>query len=218
MQFPLICFDLDGTLVDETIYIWSTFHEHFQTDRDKRVRAKEDFYAGRISYDEWFANDLELLADSGADRVAMTSLIEGLPPMPGALETVQTLSRRGHKVAIISGSVDLVVQTVFPSLHFDYVLINKLFFDETGQLSGGEPTPYDIDRKADGLRALAAREGLEASQVAFVGDNENDVAVARAAGRAIAFNCKSDDLARAAYTVVEEHDLRAVLPLLDGAR
>ena len=35
MQYRLVCFDLDGTLVDNTIFIWQTLHEYFQTDREK---------------------------------------------------------------------------------------------------------------------------------------------------------------------------------------
>ena len=75
LRFPLVCFDLDGTLVDDTVYIWSTLHEHFRTDAARRARAREDFYAGRISYTSWFQNDLELLDEAGARRATMVALI-----------------------------------------------------------------------------------------------------------------------------------------------
>ena len=215
MRFPLICFDLDGTLVDDTVYIWSTFHEHFATDAERRARARDDFYAGRITYRQWFDNDLELLDEAGATRASMVELIRTLPVMPGAVELLGELRRQGRKIAVISGSVDLVVETLFPAEAFDALLINRLTVDASGRLDGGEPTPYDIDRKAEGLQILARREGLSPAQTVFVGDNANDVAVARAAGRSIAFNCKSEDLARVADVVVAEHDLWAVLPHLE---
>ncbi len=215
VRFPLVCFDLDGTLVDDTVYIWSTFHAHFGTDRARRARAREDFFAGRIGYREWFETDLELLDAAGADLASMRALVETLPVMPGARETLAELRAQGRRLAVISGSVDLVLDSLFPEQPFDHVLINRLRFDPSGRLDGGTPTAYDLDRKADGLRELASREGLEPGAVAFVGDNANDVAVAGAAGRAIAFNCKSDDLARVADVVVETHDLRAILPYLD---
>ncbi len=215
MRYPLVCFDLDGTLVDDTIFIWKTFHDHFRTDRARRVRAREDFFAKRISYREWFETDLALLDEVGAVRRSMVEVISRLPVMPGARETLSELRRRGVKVAIISGSVDLVVETLFPGEVFDAMLINRLRFDAGGRLCGGDPTPYDIERKADGLLELARGEGLAPSRVAFVGDNSNDVAVARIAGRSIAFNCKSDELRQVAHVTVEEHDLRAVLPHLE---
>ena len=215
VRFPLVCFDLDGTLVDDTIYIWSTFHERFGTDPELRRRAREDFFAGRISYRRWFETDLELLDAAGADLPSMRAVVESLAVMPGARETLAELRRQGRRIGVISGSVDLVVETLFPDGPFDHVLINRLEFGPDGRLAGGSPTPYDLDRKADGLVELARREGLEPARVAFVGDNSNDVAVAAAAGRAVAFNCKSDELARVADVVVTEHDLRAVLPHLE---
>ena len=215
MNFPLVCFDLDGTLVDDTIFIWKTFHDHFGSDRERRVRAREDFFGGRISYREWFETDLELLDAAGADRASMVEVVSALPVMPGARAVLSELRRQGRKVAIISGSVDLVVDTLFPDISFDALLINRLHFDEGGRLVGGAATPYDLEKKADGLLELAGREGLDAAQVAFIGDNSNDVDVARAAGRAIAFNCKSEELSEIADVVIEEHDLRAILPHLD---
>lgn len=215
VRFPLVCFDLDGTLVDDTIYIWSTFHAHFRTDRERRAKAREDFFAGRISYREWFETDLELLDEAGADLASMRALVATLPLMPGARETLGHLRAEGRRLAVISGSVDLVLDTLFPDQAFDHILINRLRFGPSGRLDGGTPTAFDLDRKADGLRELARREGLDPREVAFVGDNANDVAVAGAAGRAIAFNCKSDELARVAHVVVKTHDLRAILPHLD---
>lgn len=215
ISFPLVCFDLDGTLVDETIYIWSTFHEHFSTNAERRAKARDDFFAGRIPYRQWFENDLELLDEAGATRGSMIELIKTLPVMPGAREVLAELRRQQRKIAVISGSVDLVVETLFADQQFDALLINRLHFDSSGRLTGGEPTPFDLEHKATGLRELASREGLAPSQVAFIGDNSNDISVARAAGRSIAFNCKSEDLARVADIVVEEHDLRAILEHLE---
>ena len=213
-RYPLVCFDLDGTLVDDTIYIWQTMHTHFGTDVDRRRRAKEDFFAGRISYEEWFETDLELLREAGADRGSLIRLFHGLQPMSGAQEVLDALAESGVKIAVLSGSVDLLLETLFPNRRFDAVLINRLEFDGEGRLVGGESTPYDLEKKADGLEALARRFGLDTRQVAFVGDNSNDIAVARRAGFSIAFNCKSEELADVADVVVAGSDLRSVLPHL----
>ncbi len=35
MKYKLVCFDLDGTIVDDTVFIWQTLHEHFKTDKKK---------------------------------------------------------------------------------------------------------------------------------------------------------------------------------------
>lgn len=214
LRYPLVCFDLDGTLVDDTIFIWQTLHDAFETDPSARRQAKDDYDAGRISYPDWFHHDLVLLRAAGATERAMRGVIDALVPMPGAREVLAELTRRGHHLAIISGSLDIVVEQIFPDVVFAHVLINQIRFDAQGRIDGGVPTPYDIDAKADGLRELARREGLAPERVAFIGDNYNDVAVARVAGLSVAFNCKSEALREAADVELEGRDLRGLLPLL----
>ncbi|MCU0662024.1 MAG: HAD family phosphatase [Myxococcota bacterium] len=211
LRFPLVCFDLDGTLVDDTIYIWKTLHEAFETDEPARRKAYDDFFGGIISYRDWFEHDLKLLRLAGATKKRVEELLRTLRPMEGAKEAIATLKARGHKVAIISGSLDIVVDHLFGQHLFDHVLINKLHYSPDGQIDGGEPTPYDLVGKAEGLRELARREGLSPDQVAFVGDNENDIWIAQAAGRAIAFNCKSDKLRELCHVEIKTKDLRLVL-------
>jgi phosphoserine phosphatase len=215
LVYPLICFDLDGTLVDDTIYIWQTLHEAFETDTAARQRAYDDYHAGRISYRHWFEHDLKLLDAAGATEERIERVLDMLRPMPGAHATLRELARRGHRLAVISGSLDIVVRHVFPEATFDHVLINRLSFDRSGRIAGGEHTPYDLAGKADGLAEICRREGLATSQAVFVGDNANDVWIARAAGLGIAFNCKSDELRAVCDVEIEGKDLRAVLSLLE---
>lgn len=194
LRYPLVCFDLDGTLVDDTVYIWKTLHETFETDPKRRKQAYDNFFSGAISYSEWFAHDLTLLTEAGAAKERILRVLDELKPMRGALETVSALKQRGHKIAIVSGSLDIVIDHLFGPELFDHILINRLFFDDDGRIAGGEPTPFDLKGKADGLRLLADREGVSIEQTAFIGDNENDVWIAKAAGLSVAFNCKSDAL------------------------
>jgi len=214
LRFPLVCFDLDGTLVDDTIFIWKTLHERLVTDPIVRRAAREDYFAKRISYRRWFEIDLELLAAVGATKERITSVLDELRPVTGARETLAELRRRGHKLAIISGSLDIVVRHLFGDVEFDHVLINTIEFDGRGHISGGEPTPYDLEGKADGLVELCRREGLSTEQTAFVGDNSNDLWIARAAGLSVAFNCKSDELREVCDAEISGADLRELLSLI----
>ncbi len=214
LRYPLVCFDLDGTLVDDTVYIWQTLHEHFGTDAAARRRAHDDYLAGRLPYPGWFAADLELLDRAGATEKAIRELLASLRPMRGARETLAELARRGHRLAVISGSLDIVVEALFAEVEFDHVLINRIEFDRAGRISGGTPTLYDLEGKADGLREICRRERLSTSRAAFVGDNVNDIWVAREAGLSIAFNCKSDELRSCCKAEVTGNDLREVLELV----
>jgi phosphoserine phosphatase len=140
--------------------------------------------------------------------------LSAITPTPGAPETLAALQAAGVRLAILSGSLDLVLEHFYAEVPFVEVLINRLHFDETGRLSGGVHTPYDVEQKGAGVHEIARRQGVPLARLAFVGDNYNDVSAAREAGLAIAFNPRSSELAAQAHVVVTEPDLRALLPYL----
>jgi phosphoserine phosphatase len=117
---------------------------------------------------------------------------------------------------LISGSLDLVLDHFFPDHPFDHVLINRLHFDPRGKITGGVPTPYDLEAKVAGLEELARREALTVAECAFVGDNVNDLAVMRAAGFSVGVNIKSPQVVQAVDLVVTQPDLRSILPFFPG--
>jgi len=213
-RYPLVAFDLDGTLAQGAEFVWSLLHEGFGVDAERRAWARDAFFARQITYREWFATDLELLAAQGATRQGMLELFRRVTPTPGAREVLHQLRQEGRKLAILSGSVDLLLEHLFPGFAFDHVLINRLHFAADGTIAGGVPTAFDLERKADGLAELARREGLALAQCAFLGDHENDLAVLRAAGLGIAFNPRTPRVVAAADAAITELDLRLALPLL----
>lgn len=214
LNYPLVCFDLDGTLVDDTVFIWHTLHETFETDPVARKVARDSHMAGRLTYKQWFEHDLRLLRTAGADERQIREVIATLRPMPGVFEVIEELKNRGHILAIVSGSLDIVVRELFGTEQFDHVLINQIHFDNSGQISGGIATPFDLAGKADGLRELAQREDLPLSATAFIGDNFNDYWIAKVAGLAVAFNCKSDRLREVCQVEIEGTDLTPLLDIL----
>ncbi len=212
-QEKLIIFDLDGTLIDDTIYIWKTLHEHFETDPLRRRQAYQDYRAGKIDYNRWAQIDLELLKDRNVSRNDIDALFENLKLVPNARETLLSLKNRSWKMAVISGSVDRALYSVLPDADelFDDVFINVLKFDKKGFLQDIVPTPFDMEHKAAGLHFLADKYNINIQDVVFVGDNDNDVHIAREAGMSIAFNSKSRQLERVSTFVVAENDLRIIL-------
>jgi HAD superfamily phosphoserine phosphatase-like hydrolase len=214
-RFPVVCFDLDGTLVQGTVFIWQSLHEHFATDRTKRERAKTAFFTGRLSYRRWFETDLELLAERGADRDRIIAMIrQTMFPTRGAVETLHALRAAGCRLAVLSGSLDVVLSAHFSPELFEIVFLNRVHFDHHGRLAGGHHTPYDLEKKADGLREIARRCSVSPAECAFVGDNYNDLSAARVAGRSIAFCPKSEKLRQVADVVIDTRDMREILPHL----
>jgi len=220
MTPQLVCFDFDGTLVQgfppEAPYIWRMLHDHLGSPRDVLDLKRKEFIAGGCTYDAWFHHDLKWFRKAGARRGDLLAAIDRLHAVSGAREVMDTLRERGVHVAVLSGSVDLACDRFFPDRPFDAILLNRLHFDADDRLVGGESTPYDMGRKADGLRHLADRFGVALRDTIFVGDAENDVDAAKAAGRSIAFNCRDARLAAVATHVfpAPAADLRVILPYL----
>ena len=115
---------------------------------------------------------------------------------------------------MISGTLDFVLDALFPDHPFDEVYCNRVVFDDAGRIDHWHATPFDMGGKAVALRAIASREGIPLARCAFVGDHANDLDAARLAGFAIAFNPKDAQLEAAAGAVVRSRDLRDVLPYL----
>ncbi|MBI1970018.1 HAD-IB family phosphatase, partial [Candidatus Woesearchaeota archaeon] len=114
-KYKLVCFDLDGTIIDKTSSVWHTIHEKLGTDKEARRKAIEDFHAGRITYQQWADGDMRAWKKVGANKEKILEAIQHLRLMTGALETIQELKRKGLKLTIISGSIDLVLEKVFPN-------------------------------------------------------------------------------------------------------
>ena len=230
-KYKLICFDLDGTIIDETIFIWQTIHDSLGTDKVRRKKYAQDFVDKKITYKQWAEHDLILWKEAGATKAKIMKAIEPLKLMPGALDTLNELKKlkdrnkdtnngnkkigsekRGLKLAIISGSLNIALEKVLPNYreYFDDVYINHLIFDGE-KVARIKSTSFDFENKADALKEIAKRENLKLEECVFVGDHDNDIQVAEIAGLSIAFNCKSERLAQVADVVIEKKDLRKIL-------
>ena len=215
MKYKLVCFDLDGTLIDDTEYIWLTIYDYLGVQEEARKYAKK-FRSGEITYEEWCKNDLRLLTENKMNLTDLKKISENLKVMKGANETLSELRKKGYKLAVISGSIETMVDILFPNRPFDYVFINKLKFDKDGYIAGLIPTKYDEKEKATGLKKIAELEKIPLSECVFIGDNKNDIHVAKIAGLGISFNSKSVELDKVCRAVIKEKDLRLALKYITG--
>ena len=217
MKPKLIVFDLDGTLIHGTEFIWTTIHDHLGVQKEQIESLKSSYLKGKINYDEWARRDVELWKEQGANREKIVEAISHTRLMDGAIEVLKRLKEKKIKLAIISGSLDLVLKKSLPDYwsYFDYVFLNKLMFNEQGKILGIEPTQFDLYEKANGLRVICEKEGIDTKDAIFIGDHSNDVEIAEEAGFSIAFNPKSQEIIYASDIVVKGNDLREVLEYLN---
>ncbi len=217
MRYKLVCFDVDGTLIDELTYIWDIIHKGIGIDKLIVAKAMERFYNGEITSREWAEHDINLWVERGVTKGDLIDLVKKLKLMEGAMETLLELKRRGYKLAVISGGLDTVLNYFIPDAErlFDHIMINRLFFGMNGKITGIEPTEFGADGyKAEGLEKIALKEGIRLDECVFVGDSDNDIEVARKAGLGIGFN-PHEKLSKACDIVVKKKDLREVLKYID---
>lgn len=215
-RVDLVCFDVDGTLVKhpENKVIWQVLNRRFLGDDSVNAERFARYRSGEITYEEWVALDVGEWQRLGVTRDQVVDAIGELHLVTGARETLSILQERGYKLAVISGTLDISLDTLFPDHPFADVFCNRIYFGEDGLISGWRATPYDMEGKAEALKMIAEREGIALERCAFVGDHRNDLAAAQVAGLAIAFDPKSPELEAVADVVIRSADLQDILPLL----
>lgn len=245
----LVAFDLDGTLLQMNGYSWNHISKILGVDEKEEKKIEAEYREGNINYAEWASQILELYKQQGLNKKHLEDLISKISLVPGAKETIEELKTRGKKIALISGSLDFLVNAFFPEGTFDQIHINNMHFNSTGELSTWGTTKYGSDIfKAEGLREICEPKvewirrdpslpisirlwdicgndeenkfdfnfeqvvypGHQLNRTIYVGDNDNDVEVAKIAGMAIAVNSKSEKL-KSVCEVSVEGDLRDIL-------
>ena len=214
--FDLVAFDVDGTLVESPrgMTVWEVLNERFVGSAAINRRRYEQFKRGELTYSEWVALDVAGWRAAGATKRQIIAALAPLNLVRGTRETMNALKERGLRLIVISGTLELMLETLYADHPFDEIFANRIGFDERGNISHWEATPYDNKGKAGALRSVAQRHGIPLSRCAFVGDSGNDVWIAREAGFAVAVNPRSTELEQLADAVVRSEDLRAILPHL----
>lgn len=214
-MLKLAVFDLDGTLKrerDPFIYL----HKRLGT-----LEAADAFtalgFSGQITYDEWLRLDTGLWA--GQPRAALIALLQEIPYLPGARETVATLRSAGVTVAIISSGLLLHAQLVADELDIGPVFGNEIGFDGTGDAAKVNHVvtahvPYGAKRPV--LAALQARLGVTPAETLAAGDTRSDIGLFELAAVSVAVQPDHPAVAEAASLVLPAADLHGLLPALQA--
>lgn len=181
----LVCFDMDSTLIqteviDELAELAGVGAE---------VKAiTESAMQGEIDFNESFKKRMKLL--KGLKEEVLKDVAINLPITKGARRLIDTLKSYGFKTAILSGGFTYFGNYLQKELGIDYVYANQLEIKD-GKLTGNYLGDIvDGNKKAEYLKEIAKKEGLNISQTIAIGDGANDLAMLNLAGLGIAFHAK----------------------------
>lgn len=181
----LVCFDMDSTLIQTEVIDELAERAGVGTE----VKAiTEAAMQGEIDFKESFKQRMKLL--KGLSEDVLHDIAVNLPITKGARRLMDTLKNYGFKTAILSGGFTYFGKYLQEELGMDYVYANQLEIID-GVLTGSYLGDIvDGNKKAEYLKEIADREGIDISQTIAVGDGANDLAMLNEAGLGIAFHAK----------------------------
>jgi pyrophosphatase PpaX len=175
MRFPVVLFDLDGTLIDSGAMILASFRHATRTVLAREL-SDEVLLArvGGATLDEQMrAIDPTRVEDLVASyREHNEPLHDELQPCAGVVEALEQLHDEGRRLGIVTAKRQVTVGLAFRVLPLAHLFDAVVASDDVPR---NKPHPDGILRA---LELLDARPG----EAAFVGDSPYDVEAAKRAG------------------------------------
>ena len=209
-QFKLAIFDLDGTLTQERS-VWEYIHKRLGKWYGFAEEYQEEFFAGKISYDEFCRRDAEVW--KGMRVAEVLEIVKSVPFHRGLDELVGYLKKKGLKLSMVSSGLSVLSDWVHERYGFDYSVSNDLLH-ENGILTGNVRINVRFDKKAEWVDRILDRFGLKPEESLSVGDSRGDVDMFQRTGLSIAFNSSCKDLEEIATHCVRSENLADIIPRL----
>ncbi|MEY4763709.1 MAG: hypothetical protein RI907_382 [Pseudomonadota bacterium] len=211
-MIPAAVFDVDGTLCatrSTTSLVWLRQQQHAPWRHvlwlaSLTWRAPGAWVADRISRDladrlvfgQFAGLDAQKLR-ADAQRCAQSLLLPAC--FPQALAAIAEHRRQGHRIVLLSGGIDWVLQPLADALGAE--LLGQRLVVHDGRCTGAYRRYAVLDdlgdqaarlsqaqAKAEALRRHALATGLDLSASVAYGDSVNDALMLQAVGRAVAVN------------------------------
>ena len=201
----LCVFDFDSTLMDgETI----DFFAEALGIGEQVSEITERAMAGELDFFESLQERVGLL--KGLEFSKVEEISHSLPYMPGAIETIAELKKRGMTVVCFSGGFRTATTYAKDILGYDADFSNALHVKD-GKLTGlvGGDMMFNFS-KGDMLVRLQNILGVSEEETMVCGDGANDLSMFAHAGTRVAF-CAREVLKKEANIIIDEKDLTLIL-------
>lgn len=206
----IIIFDMDGVLTEE-VSSWVVIHRYFGVDNAKNLK---DYMNDKIDYQEFMKRDIALWPNK-THISQIEKILSEVKLVSGAKETMKNLRIKGYqKIGIISAGLDILANRIGNEFSLDYIFADGLRMDKDGYLTGEGINRVDLLRKDKLLADLAKKFKISLADFIAIGDSKYDISMLKAAGFAIAFNPKDEEIKKVANVVIRDNDIRKILDYL----
>jgi phosphoserine/homoserine phosphotransferase len=161
----LICLDLEGVLTPE---IWIAFSEMTGIPEFRKTTRDEP------DYDKLMRFRIELLKKNGLKLKDIKKVVEGVEPLPGAVQFTAYL-RELAQLVILSDTYEEFAKPLMVKLNYPTLFCNSLITDSEGHITG-----YRLRQQEGKKMAVRAFKSINA-QVFAAGDSFNDLGMIREA-------------------------------------
>lgn len=175
MEQKFIFIDLDGTLTPHSTWYELNMMLGITPEEDKALF--ERYLKNDLLYNDWTAELVRLHKEhDSVAKADFISLAQHIELRPDVLSIIQTVKQRGYRTILISGSVDVIVETIAQKLGFDdWLACTKAVFDDhnmfTNFVSSGDESPAKFDL----AKRYCEAHGRDLSQAIVVGDGGNEL-------------------------------------------
>jgi len=186
-KIDTIILDVDGTLSEDIS--WFKLTQGLGVSVEKHTETFNQMKQGQLTYLEAKKQLIELWQSSGnAKKNYMKRMFESWKLKDGARDIV-TYLKKHYRVCIISGAVDLYVQTIAEKLTVsDWYANTQLVWDNDGNLIDFCYFADQAQKKLEQFRDYVRQNKLNVTKCAVVGDGDSDLSLFKELKYGIAIN------------------------------
>ena len=132
-----------------------------------------------ITHQEWCDETARLFMERGLTKDQVFQIGEKTEMLPGCKELFEELQKHEVKIFIYSGSIDTMISAAIPNdieKMIKHISSNIFLYDNNGNLNSIKGTLYDFEGKKDFIEDIVMKKyHFVSSEIAFVGNSDNDI-------------------------------------------
>lgn len=202
----IICFDVNGTLIDQSS--WEIFTSG-KEDAEKELKdIFSNYYSNKISLKDFWEQMADVLKKTGnANMSYICNHSDDINSLKkGAEDLINYLKDKGYKIYLISCSIDIYLEKLTQRLKLDGFYAGTRFaFSEGGELLSIESECLENKLfKEDKIREIAKDNNAKIEDIVFVGDGKNDIGAFEMTKNGIAIDSNVEKLRSIAWRNIKQ--------------